>query len=137
MPEQTFPTPLHSQTYDTGPLYLKYLKHPKAWEEVTVISEFEDGGRDFLEHAANAPQRWSLTYNGLEDDDANILDEFYASHRRTVSFTFIEPRNHPWTYTEGDTYTGCYFEDFKKNHADVNGAKYIHSRDIVIVKYPA
>lgn len=137
MAEQTFPTPLHSTSYDSGPVYLKFLRHPKAWEEVTETSEFEDGGRDFLERAADAPQRWTLIYNGLTDEDANILDVFYAAHRRSRAFTFIEPRDHPWTYSEGDTYTGCYFEDFKKDHADQNGVKLIQSREITIAKYPA
>lgn len=134
MSEQTFPTPRHSSTYDTGPVYLKYLKRPKAWDEVTVTSVFEDGGRDFLEHASNAPQYWELEYNGLEDEDANILDEFYASHRLSVSFIFIEPRDHPWTGNEGDTFTGCYFaQPMEKNHDKV----WIQSRKIVIAKYPA
>lgn len=133
MPEQTFPTPLHSLTYDTGPLYMKFLKHPKAWDEVTVISEFEDGGRDFLERAADAPQRWTLEYDGLEDEDANILDQFYETHRRSRPFTFIEPRDHPSTGAEGGTYTGCYFEEYERDHSKV----WIQSRKIVIAKYPA
>jgi hypothetical protein len=133
MPEQTFPTPLHSQTYDTGPVYLKYLKRPKAWEEVTVISEFEDGGRDFLIHAASAPQYYELEYDGLEDEDANILDEFWESHGLSIPFTFIEPRDHPWTGSEGLTVTGCHFVSYERDHSKV----WIQSRRIVIAKYPA
>lgn len=129
----TFPTPGHSQTYDTGPVYLKYLKHPKDWKAVTVFSEFEDGGKDSLEHAADAPQYWDLEYDGLEDEDANILDEFFETHRFTVPFTFIEPRNHPWTNTEGGTYTNVYFDDYQRDHAKV----WIQSRKIRLVKRPA
>jgi len=132
MPEQIFPTPLHSPTYETGPLYLKYLKRPKAWDEVTVTSEFEDGGRDFLERASDAPQRWLLEYNGLSDQDANILDQFYEDHRLSRPFTFIEPRDHPSTGSEGGTFTGCYFEKYERDHEKV----WIQSRSIVIVKYP-
>jgi len=110
------------------------LKRPKAWDEVTVFSEFEDGGKDILEHASNAPQYWELEYNGLEDEDANILDQFWDAHRLSVSFTFIEPRDHPWTGTEGATYTGCYFaEPMSRNHDKV----WIQSRKVVIVKRPA
>jgi hypothetical protein len=133
MPEATFPTPLHSQTYDSGPVILKYLKRPKAWAEVTVFSVFEDGGRDVLEHADNAPQYWELDYDGLEDEDANILDEFWESHRLSVPFTFIEPRDHPSTGSEGLTVTGCYFVSFERDHNKV----WIQSRKIVIAKYPA
>jgi hypothetical protein len=133
MPEQTFPTPLHSQTYDTGPVYLKYLKRPKAWEEVTVISEFEDGGRDFLTRAASAPQYYELEYDGLEDEDANILDQFWEAHGLSIPFTFIEPRDHPWTGSEGLTVTGCHFVSYERDHSKV----WIQSRKIVIAKYPA
>lgn len=133
MPELTYPTPLHSSTYDTGPIYMKYLKHPKDWAAVTVFSEFEDGGRDALEHADSAPQRWELIYDGLTDEDANILDQFYEQHRRSRTFTFIEPRDHPWTFTEGSTYTGCLFEGFEKDHDRVKG---IQKRRVLIAKYP-
>jgi hypothetical protein len=132
MPEQTFPTPLHSQSYDTGPLYLKYLKHPKDWEAITVVSEFEDGGRDFLIRAASTPQRWTLEYDGLEDEDANILDQFWDDHGLSIPFTFIEPRDHPWTGVEGFTFTGCYFEKYERDHSKV----WVQARTIVIVKYP-
>lgn len=134
MPELTYPTPLHSLTYDEGPFIIKYLKDPKDWASVTVFSEFEDAGRDVLERAADAPQRWRLTYDGLTDDDANILDEFFASHRLSVTFIFIEPRDHPWTGVEGGTYTGCRFESFTKDHDQVRD---IQKREVVIVKYPS
>lgn len=133
MPEATFPTPLHSTSYDTGPLYLKYLKRAKDWSTVTVISTFEDQGVDTNESAVNAPQFWDLEYDGLEDEDANILDQFWDAHRRVVPFTFIEPRDHPWTGVEGDTVTGCYFWSYEKDHTKV----WIQSRKIVIVKFPS
>lgn len=129
----TYPTPLHSQTYDTGPIYLKYLRHPKDWKSVTVFSEFEDGGVDALEHANDAAIRWEIEYNGLEDEDANILDEFFEVHRFSVPFTFIEPRDHPWTGGEGNTYTDVYFEDYRKDHDKV----WIQSRSVRLVRRPA
>lgn len=129
----TYPTPLHSQTYDTGPIYLKYLRHPKDWKSVTVFSEFEDGGVDSLEHADDAPIRWEIEYNGLEDEDANILDEFFEAHRFSIAFTFIEPRDHPWTQIEGNTYTDVYFEDYQRDHDKV----WIQSRRVKLVRRPA
>lgn len=133
MPELTYPTPLHSQTYDTGPFIMKYLKRPKDWAAVTVFSDFEDGGRDALEHADDAPIRWEITYEGLEDEDANILDEFFEQHRLSRPFTFIEPRNHPSTGAEGGTYTGVYFESYERDHVKV----WIQTRRVVLVKHPA
>lgn len=133
MPEQTYPTPLHSQTYDSGPVYMKYLKVRKDYSEITLISKYEDLGRDFNTSAADAPQRWELEYNGLDDRDANILDEFYDAHKLSVTFTFIEPRDHPWTDTEGDTVTGVRFESYDKDHDKV---KTIQRRTVKLVKYP-
>lgn len=134
MPELTYPTPLHSQTYDTGPFIMKYLKQPKDWAAVTVFSDFEDGGRDVLEHADDAPQRWEIVYDGLTDEDANILDQFFEQHRLSLAFTFIEPRDHPFTGNEGGTFTGCLFETFERDHDKVKG---IQKRRVVIAKYPA
>lgn len=134
MPEQTYPTPLHSQTYDTGPVIMKYLKRPKDWAAVTVFQEFEDGGQDAIEHAGDAPQYYDLEYDGLTDEDANILDQFYENHRLSITFTFIEPRDHPWTGSEGFTVTGCRFVSFERDHDKVKG---IQKRKVVIVKRPA
>lgn len=136
MPEATFPTPLHSVSYDSGPRYLKYLKVRKDWASVTLVSTFEDGGIDTNTSADNCLQEYRLFYDGLTDEDANILDEFWDAHKLTVTFTFIEPRDHPWTYQEGATVTGCRFISYEKDHADVNGVKGIQSRQVVIGKYP-
>lgn len=134
MPEQTYPTPLHSQTYDTGPVYMKYLQRAKDWASVTVESVFEDQGRDFNEPADDVPQFWEITYDGLADEDAYILDQFWDAHRRAVTFTFIEPRDHPWTGDEGNTVAGCNFVSYERDHDKVKG---IQKRKVVIAKYPA
>lgn len=132
----TYPTPGHSATYNEGPFYVKYLKVRKDYGEITLISKYEDQGRDFNTSADDAPQRWELTYDGLSDEDANILDQFYDAHQLNVTFTFIEPRDHPWTGVEGDTHTGVRFESFEKDHGNINGVKYIQKRKVVLVKYP-
>lgn len=132
----TYPTPLHSPSYDTGPQYLKFLKVRKDWASVTLISQYEDGGIDTNTSADNCLQEYLLIYNGLADEDANILDQFWDAHGTHTTFTFIEPRDHPWTFQEGDTVTGCRFISYDKDHADVNGVKVIQSRRVVIGKYP-
>lgn len=134
MPEQTYPTPLHSQTYDTGPIYLKFLRRAKDWASVTLTAQYEDGGMDFNTSADDCPIIWELEYNGLTDEDANILDEFWDAHGIAISFTFIEPRDHPWTDQEGNTYTGCHFVSYEKDHDKV---KTIQRRKVVIAKYPS
>jgi len=134
MAEQTYPTPLHSSSYDTGPVYLKYLKLRKDWREVTVISRFEDGGIDTNTHATNTLQEYLLEYDGLTDEDANILDQFWDAHGLHTSFTFIEPRDEPWTGVEGDTVTGCKFISFEKDHNKVQDTQ---RRTVRIGKYPS
>ena len=133
MPERTYPTPGHSSTYDTGPFIMKFLKRPKDWAAITYESTFEDGGKDFGLHAITPPQFYELEYDGLTDEDANILDEFWNDHGMHVKFTFIEPRDHPWTGVEGLTVTGCNFVSFDRDH---NKVKTIQSRKVVIAKYP-
>lgn len=117
-----------------GVQYLKFLKLRKDWEEITVQSVFEDKGRDSLETAADAPQRYEWTYDGLLDEDAAILDAFWDAHRLSQPFTMVEPRDHPWTFVEGATINGCNFESFEKDHDKVKGTQ---KRKVVIVKYPA
>lgn len=135
MPEQTYPTPLHSPSYNTGPVYLKFRKLAKDWASVTVVSVFEDQGRDFQKSAADAPQFYELIYDGLGDEDAKILDDFWDAHGIDTPFTFIEPRDNPWTGAEGNTVTGCYFAEggYEKDHSKV----WSQSRRVLIVKYPA
>jgi hypothetical protein len=132
----TYPTPGHSATYNEGPFYVKYLKVRKDYKEITLISEYEYQWRDFNTSADDAPQRWELTYDGLSDEDANMLDQFYDAHQLSVTFTFIEPRDHPWTGVEGGTFTGVRFESYEKDHGDVNGVKFVQKRKVVLVKYP-
>ena len=129
----TYPTPQHSSSYDTGPVYLKYLKLRKDYESITLISKFEDGGIDTNTSADNVLQEYLLEYNGLTDEDANILDQFWDAHGLNVTFTFIEPRDHPWTFVEGNTVTGCRFISYEKDHDKV---KNIQKRTVRIGKYP-
>ncbi len=133
MPEATYPTPLHSTGYDTGPVYMKYLKVRKDWSKVTSVSEFEDGGIDTNTYASNTLQEYLLEYDGLTDEDANILDQFWDAHGLNTTFTFIEPRDHPWTGSEGSTVTGCRFISYEKDHEQVKG---IQKRSVRIGKYP-
>lgn len=132
MPEATYPTPLHSVSYDSGPQYLRYLKRRKDWVEATLTSKYEDLGRDFNTSADDVPQYWELDYDGLDERDAAILDDFWDAHQIHLTFTFIEPRDEPWTGSEGDTVTGVRFDSYEANHDKV----WIQSRKVVLVHYP-
>lgn len=136
----TYPTPqqaLAGSSGQFGPPYVKFLKLRKDWAKVTLIAEFEDGGIDTNTSADNVLQEYLLIYDGLTDEDANILDAFWDAHGLHVTFTFVEPRDHPWTFDEGDTITGCRFIAYEKDHADVNGVKFVQKRTVRIGKYPS
>lgn len=130
----TYPTPLHSASYDTGPLYMKYVKHAKEWGEITLISTYEDKGVDTNESADDAPQRWTIEYDGLSEADVQILDDFWDVHRLSTTFTFIEPRDRPSTGAEGLTVTGVNFEAYEdRDHDKV----WIQRRIVRLIKYPS
>lgn len=118
-----------------GVQFLKYLKKEKDYSEITLISKYEDGGRDFNLSAADAPQIYELEYDGLTDDQVEVLDDFFDTHKYSEPFTFVEPRDEPWGFVQGDTVPGCVFvAPYQKDH---NKVKYTQSRKVVIAKYPA
>jgi hypothetical protein len=117
-----------------GGHYLKYLKHPANWDDITIQSEFEDGGVDFNVRAASPPQRWTFEFGGLNDTQAKVLDDHYAdAHGQLLGFSFTEPRDVPWSHTTGSTYTDVHYESFEKDHDKV----WIQSRKITLIKRPA
>lgn len=123
-----YPTPQQS-----GPQYLKYIRHRKDWREVTLISTYEDKAVDSNQSADDIPQRWTLEYDGLEQDDVKTLDDFWDAHRLVVTFTFIEPRDEPWTQNEGNTVTGVKFEFYEDgDHTKI----WINRRIAHLIKYP-
>lgn len=132
----TYPTPkqaLAGSGGQFGPPYLKYIKHRKNWRELTLISEFEDKGVDTNTSADDMPQRWTLEYDGLEESQVKILDDFWDAHRLTIDFTFVEPRDEPWTYIEGDTITNVRFEEYEDGDHD---KVWINRRIVHLIKYP-
>jgi hypothetical protein len=133
MPEDTYPTPLHSASYDTGPLYLKFQKLRKDWAAVTLISKFEDQGIHTNISATDVLQEYLLEYDGLDERDAQILDDFWDAHGLHIPFTFIEPRDKPSSGSEGATVTGCRFISYEADHSQIN----IQKRTVRIGKYPA
>lgn len=132
----TFPTPkqvLVGSGGQVGPPYLKYIRHRKNWADITLISKYEDQGVDTNTSADDLPQRWSLEYDGLEEEEVQILDNFWDQHRLTVDFTFVEPRDEPWTQIEGDIVTNVRFESYEdRDHDKV----WINRRVVHLIKYP-
>lgn len=127
-----YPTPFYS-----GPFIAKYIKVRKDYKEISVFSEFEDGGMDVLEHAADAPQRWSLIYRGLTETQRNVILAHYNTNKLSARFTFKEPRDDPWSGTTGNTYTDLVqYESAPEQpeHIVVQGAA--HSLIVHLIKRP-
>lgn len=126
-----FPTPFYS-----GPPIIKYVKHRKDYGEITVKSEFEDKGVDTLEHAPDAPQRWTLIYQGLTQTQANVIWTHYNTNRLSAKFTFKEPRDDPWTGTTGTTFTNSVNYESAPEQPE-HTKVWSQSLTVKLVKYPA
>lgn len=100
----------YPNTATVGEKYAKYIKHPKDYSEITIFSEYEDGGVDTNESASDAPQRWTLIYDHLTQTQAKVILDHYNANRLSTTFNFQEPRNDPWTGTTGTTQTGVQYE---------------------------
>lgn len=128
MPPSAFP-----DTSTVGQKYLKYLKHVPSYDDVTLESKYEDGGKDYNTSADTPPQLWTLEYDGLTETQAKVLDDHYASAKgKVLGFSFTEPRNVPWS-TTGSTYTDVHYEEYTKDHSKVWGQK----RTVVLAKRPS
>ena len=121
-----FPTPAFS-----GPKPLNYFRRAKDYKDITDISEFDDLGRDTNEHASDAPQYYELTYDGLTETEAKVLDDHYNTNRLSGTFSFQEPRNEPWTST-GSTVTVRYDSYERSKHSYYN----VQARRVVLIKTP-
>lgn len=121
-----FPTPAFN-----GPPYLNYFRRAKDYKQITDFAEFEDGGIDTNEYASDAPQYYELTYDGLTETQAKVLDDHFNTNRYSATFSFQEPRNEPWTAT-GSTVTVRYETYERPKHDKVH----IQSRRVVLIKTP-
>lgn len=125
-----YPTPSQG-----GPQYSSYTKHAKRWEDVTLISEYEDKGVDTNTSAADVPQRWTFIYEVLTETEAKTLDDFWDSNNLSTTFSLIEPRDRPWTGAAGSTITSVRFESYEDQGHGENVT--IQKRVVHLIKYPS
>ncbi|HEX7330321.1 MAG TPA: hypothetical protein VF290_02410 [Pyrinomonadaceae bacterium] len=124
-----FPTPAFS-----GPPYFKYLKHPLDYKEITIFSQYEDGGVDTNESATTAPQRWTFIYRGLTQTQAKVILDHYNTNRLSGTFSFQEPRNDPWTGMTGTTHSGVQYEEAVEQSE--HDKTWIQSLTVKLIKRP-
>ncbi|HEX2881391.1 MAG TPA: hypothetical protein VHO25_17805 [Polyangiaceae bacterium] len=126
--------PTRNTTGGTGVRPNSYTKHPKRLEDGTVTIEFEDLGADFVRHAGDVPQRWTLEYRGKSEIDIKVLDDFWHSHWLDTGFTLQEPRDFPSVTGEpGETITGVHFEQYEDGG---HTKKWRNDRIVHLIKRP-
>lgn len=114
------------------PLYNYYNKLDPAWDEVTVTSDFEDGGRDTNLTASAPAERWEIELDGLTETQAKVVMDHYNSAKgQNLDFSFVEPRNFPYT-TTGSTVTGVRYEKYE--HTRPQRKYWSHSFRITLIK---
>jgi hypothetical protein len=127
--------PTRNTTGGTGVRFTKYIKHNKQWEEITLISTFEDKSVDTNRSAPDLPQRWTFIYEDKSELSMSVLDDFWNDHKLDVAFDLQEPRDFPSVSGEpGNFVTGVYFEGYEPN----DHTKLKRQRRVVrLIKYPA
>lgn len=127
--------PSRNTTGGTGVRFTKYIKHTKRWEEVTLISTFEDKSVDTNRSAPDLPQRWTFIYEDKSEESMAVLDAFWDAHKLDVAFDLQEPRDFPSVSGEpGNLITNVYFESYAPNdHTKVKRQR----REVRLIKYPS
>ena len=110
-----------------GPPYLKFHQYQAAYEEVTDKHIYEDGGASFQTFNDDAPIRWIIEYDGLEEAQVADLDEHRAdAFGEVYGFSLTNPRTNV-------TYTDVHYDDsFEEDHAKV----WQNRRVIHLIKRP-
>jgi hypothetical protein len=81
----TFPSPSV-----TGIDWARYRKVPRNWGTVTIAHTYEDESKTFSDTSDTPPQFWEVGFTGLNQEEAEIFDEFWEAARLKNPFTFID-----------------------------------------------
>lgn len=111
-----------------GPMWLKLHPFQPDYEAVIERHEYEDRGASFVQYNDEGVLRWVIEYDGLDLDEAAVLDGHRAeAFGGLFSFSFTNPRT-------GVTYTDVrYDEEFGEDHTNIG----INQRTIRLIKRPA
>jgi hypothetical protein len=74
--------------------YPQLVHHPVVRRRIlrTVVNRAPDGSAVRLADPAGASLAWQLQYSGLSDEEAAMLEQFFASAEGTLNgFTFLDP----------------------------------------------
>lgn len=130
MPPSQFPTPFNASfpLEPSGPIISKLLDLPIEYP-ATVIKEFKDGGVSIGLSNVNGVIRIELTYDGLFESEAAVLDNHVESAKfQFYGFTFRHPRT-------GVLYNDVHYETFERDHP-VPFGRNRQSRHIILIKRP-
>jgi hypothetical protein len=94
------PVGIYPSSDKGGPVPLKILKMPEDVDQILLTHTYEDGGISTVLTADLAPQQWEITYDGLDEAEAAILDEHYRDAMAEAwPFTYIDRDGTEWANT--------------------------------------
>lgn len=112
-----FPFPLAG-----GPLYKMFEEMMPDWGEHG--GAFPDGVTAWNTIQTSAVRRWQIDYDGLDQNEADLLDDHFYSTRGGISFSMTVPRT-------GEVLTGVRYESYKSNgHVKI----WAQARSMILVK---
>lgn len=119
------PTPNPYPTFSNGgPLPIYFDEMEPDFNEFG--KQFADGRPVFNTIQTTHVRRFVFEYDGLDQDEAAILDDHWDSTRGALSFTLIHPRT-------AEVITGVRYEDYSRSpHQRV----WSQTRSVKLVKYP-
>lgn len=127
MPVAEFPTQSLS---GNNPQPLVWYQIPEEFQ--VGFTQYDDGGRDFkLQHGGGGIKRWSLTYDGLTEAQAAILDAHKDSAK--INGDGLSANGFNYRDRDGTLYANVRYEKYER---PAHSKKWIQSRNIQLVKFP-
>lgn len=118
----------------SNPKYGSFISLPDEYQVTT--SEYDDGGRDYALQSGGTPIKiWQIEYPTLTLAQAAILD----AHVNSASYSPDKGSARNFSFTDRDTsitYTGVRYASGGYSRSS-HKIKYLQSRSIILVKYPA
>lgn len=112
-----FPFPLNG-----GPIYTAFEELAQDWGEHG--GAFPDGVPLWNTIQTTPVRRWRIEYNGLDQTEADLLDDHFYSTRGGISFSMTVPRT-------SEALTGVRYESYRSNgHQKI----WAQSRSVILVK---
>lgn len=116
----------HPTPDQNGPMYSRFFEPPPDYDAVTTAHEYEDGGKSFNLDSEQQPRSFEISYDGLSELEAQILDDHYDEAKGQINdFTFTHPRT-------GEEIEGVHYLSYERSHEKT----WMQTRRVVLIRYP-